>query len=70
MKSTYLRIYLSSSADVNGLPTRVSGLQSKIQTLSDGEYAVAKGDVDRLRQELGQPPLPSLQMTLEEKSAQ
>ncbi|KAI0707995.1 hypothetical protein C8Q76DRAFT_137966 [Earliella scabrosa] len=45
-------------------------LRDKIQTITDGEYAVAKQDVDRLRQELGQPPLPSLQTTLEEKSAE
>jgi len=45
-------------------------LRTKIQAISDGEYAAAKQDVDRLRQELGQPPLPSLQETLEEKSAQ
>ena len=45
-------------------------LQTKIQTITDGEYAVAKQDVDRLRQELGQAPLPSLQSTLEEKSAE
>ena len=31
---------------------------------------MSKQEVDRLRQELGQPPLPSLQATLEEKSSQ
>ncbi|KAJ2916955.1 hypothetical protein MD484_g3457, partial [Candolleomyces efflorescens] len=45
-------------------------LQSKITQLSDGEYAIAKNDVDRLRQELGQAPLPSLQQTLEERTTQ
>ncbi|KAI0761416.1 hypothetical protein BC629DRAFT_1545728 [Irpex lacteus] len=50
------------------LNEEVSGLETKIKSLSDGEYATAKADVDRLRQELGQPPLPSLQQTLEEKS--
>ena len=49
---------------------RCADLRQKIQTISDTEYATAKADVDRLRQELGQPPLPSLQQTLEEKSAQ
>ncbi|KAJ3756227.1 hypothetical protein EV360DRAFT_95809 [Lentinula raphanica] len=44
-------------------------LRSQITTLSDGEYAVAKADVDRLRVELGQPPLPSLQTMLDEKAA-
>ena len=52
------------------MPDRVNDLQHKIKTISEGEYAVAKQDVDRLRQELGQPPLPSLQTTLEEKSAE
>ncbi|KAJ7137966.1 hypothetical protein C8R44DRAFT_766592 [Mycena epipterygia] len=46
-----------------------TALQSKIATLSDGEYAAAKADVDRLRHELGQPALPSLQETLEGKGA-
>ena len=48
----------------------MNDLQTKIRSITDGEYAVAKQDVDRLRQELGQPPLPSLQSTLEEKSAE
>ncbi|GJE96371.1 hypothetical protein PsYK624_125660 [Phanerochaete sordida] len=48
----------------------VGELQGKIKALSDGEYAAAKDDVDRLRRELGQPPLPSLQATIEDKSAQ
>ncbi|CDO70315.1 hypothetical protein BN946_scf184843.g4 [Trametes cinnabarina] len=52
------------------LNKEVSELQHKIKTISEGEYAAAKNDVDRLRQELGQPPLPSLQTTLEEKSAE
>ncbi|KAG5642927.1 hypothetical protein DXG03_001878 [Asterophora parasitica] len=38
--------------------------------LTEGEYATAKNDVDRLRRELGQPPLPSLQSTLDEKANQ
>jgi hypothetical protein len=45
-------------------------LRLKITSLTEGEYAVAKKDVDRLRQELGQPPVPSLQSTLDEKSSQ
>ncbi|KDQ61181.1 hypothetical protein JAAARDRAFT_124182 [Jaapia argillacea MUCL 33604] len=45
-------------------------LRGKIQTITDSDYALAKRDVDRLRQELGQPPLPTLQATLDEKSAQ
>ncbi|CAL1705778.1 unnamed protein product [Somion occarium] len=45
-------------------------LHAKIQSITNGEYAAAKVDVDRLRQELGQPPLPGVQATIEEKSAQ
>jgi hypothetical protein len=45
-------------------------LQQKIQTLTDGEYTNAKAEVDKLRQELGQEPVPSLQTLIEEKSAQ
>ncbi|KIM86318.1 hypothetical protein PILCRDRAFT_65167 [Piloderma croceum F 1598] len=45
-------------------------LRATITTITDGEYAIAKQDVDRLRLELGQPPLPSLQSTLDEKSSQ
>ncbi|KAF9473002.1 hypothetical protein BDN70DRAFT_886312 [Pholiota conissans] len=44
--------------------------RAKITQLTENDYAVAKADVDRLRQELGQPPLPSLQSTLEEKTSQ
>ena len=51
-------------------PRRVSDLQNRIKGLSEGEYAAAKQDVDRLRKELGQPPLPPLQATIEEKSAE
>ncbi|KAI1791765.1 hypothetical protein LXA43DRAFT_972971 [Ganoderma leucocontextum] len=52
------------------LSKEVTDLQTKIKSITEGEYTVAKHDVDRLRQELGQPPLPSLQSTLEEKSAE
>ncbi|KAF8624110.1 hypothetical protein AX15_006021 [Amanita polypyramis BW_CC] len=45
-------------------------LRRKIEQLADGEYMSVKRDVDRLRQELGQPPLPSLQAALEEKKVQ
>lgn len=52
------------------LDNECNDLRTKITQLTDGEYAIAKRDVDRLRQELGQLPLPSLQETLEEKTAQ
>jgi len=52
------------------LTREVNDLQNKIKGLSEGDYASAKHDVDRLRKELGQPPLPSLQATIEEKSTQ
>ncbi|OCH93435.1 hypothetical protein OBBRIDRAFT_724991 [Obba rivulosa] len=50
--------------------TMVGSAGSPLIIITDGEYASAKADVDKLRQELGHPPLPSLQSTLEEKSAQ
>ncbi|KZP05412.1 hypothetical protein FIBSPDRAFT_877560 [Athelia psychrophila] len=52
------------------LARECTDLRSKITVITDGDYAVAKQDVDRLRQELGQPPLPSLQSTIDEKAAQ
>ncbi|KAG6895692.1 hypothetical protein C0992_013245 [Termitomyces sp. T32_za158] len=45
-------------------------IRNKMNNLTEGEYAAAKNDVDRLRQELGQPPLPSLQSILDEKTNQ
>lgn len=48
---------------------RCNDLRSKIQLVSDGEYAAAKHQVDSLRAELGMAPLPSLQQTMAEKSA-
>lgn len=51
-------------------PLRCNDLRAKITQLTDGEYAIAKNDVDRLRQELGQPPLPSLQNALDDKASQ
>jgi len=50
--------------------SRCNDLRSKINQLTGGDYALAKQDVDRLRQELGQLPLPSIQDTLEEKTTQ
>ena len=50
--------------------SRCQDTRAKIAQLTDGDYAIAKADVDRLRQELGQPPLPSLQSTLDEKTNQ
>ncbi|KAF8496319.1 hypothetical protein JB92DRAFT_2796061, partial [Gautieria morchelliformis] len=44
-------------------------LRSKIKGITDGEYMISKCEVDKLRRELGQEPLPSLQNMLDEKSA-
>ena len=49
---------------------RCDDMRNKIAQLTEGDYAIAKSDVDRLRQELGQPPLPTLQSTLDEKTSQ
>jgi hypothetical protein len=38
--------------------------------LTEGDYATAKRNADRLRHSLGQEPTPSLQSLIEEKSAQ
>ncbi|KAK7455195.1 hypothetical protein VKT23_011068 [Stygiomarasmius scandens] len=54
----------------SSLEKECTDLRTKISSLSGSDYAVAKRDVDRLRQELGQPPLPSLQNMLDEKNAQ
>ncbi|KDQ14593.1 hypothetical protein BOTBODRAFT_32725 [Botryobasidium botryosum FD-172 SS1] len=43
--------------------------KAKIQSISDGEYADSKREVDALRAELGLPPVRSLQSTLDEKAA-
>jgi hypothetical protein len=48
---------------------RCEELRSKIKAITDGDYAASKCEVDKLRQELGQEPLPSLQHMLDEKSA-
>ncbi|KIM62043.1 hypothetical protein SCLCIDRAFT_1215380 [Scleroderma citrinum Foug A] len=45
-------------------------LRQQIAALQEGEYSIAKRDVDRLRAELGQPSLPPLQTTLDEKTSQ
>jgi hypothetical protein len=81
LESTIEREYVRTSATaaihvilVLTRPTllsyRCNELRTKMTQLSEGEYAAAKNDVDRLRQELGQPPLPSLQSTLDEKASQ
>jgi len=48
---------------------RCEELRVKIQGITDSDYSASKREVDRLRQELGQEPLPNLQHMLEEKSA-
>jgi len=45
-------------------------LRNKIQVITDGEYALAKREVDQLHLELGKEPVPNLQSVIEEKSAQ
>ena len=50
--------------------SRCTDTRAKIEQLTNGDYAIAKGDVDRLRAELGQPPMPSLQETLDERRSQ
>ncbi|QRV72750.1 hypothetical protein RhiJN_00764 [Ceratobasidium sp. AG-Ba] len=47
----------------------ISEFKNQIKNITDGEYGAAKKEVDTIRSELGMPPLPSLEATLEEKSA-
>ncbi|KAG6829876.1 hypothetical protein H0H92_003221 [Tricholoma furcatifolium] len=56
--------------DIREQKNKCHEIRTKMNFLTEGEYAVAKSDVDRLRQELGQPPLPSLQSVLDEKTSQ
>ncbi|EIM89737.1 uncharacterized protein STEHIDRAFT_118856 [Stereum hirsutum FP-91666 SS1] len=52
------------------IQSECTDLRNRIRTIEDGDYALAKRDVDALRSELDEPPLPSLQQVLEEKSQQ
>ncbi|KAL1714402.1 hypothetical protein EV715DRAFT_257486 [Schizophyllum commune] len=45
-------------------------LRQQIAALTEGEYANAKREVDAIRAELGQAPLPTLQNTIDEKTSQ
>ncbi|KAF8607623.1 hypothetical protein BDV93DRAFT_519652 [Ceratobasidium sp. AG-I] len=59
------KVDLSESA----LLKEVTEFKNQIKAITDGEYGAAKKEVDAIRAELEMPPLPSLQATLEEKSA-
>ncbi|KAJ1308623.1 hypothetical protein OPQ81_004320 [Rhizoctonia solani] len=59
------KIDLSESS----LQREVNDLKNKIKTITDGEYGIVKKEVEIIRKELGMTPLPSLQVTLEEKGA-
>ncbi|KAG8747527.1 hypothetical protein FRC10_000663 [Ceratobasidium sp. 414] len=59
------KVDLSESAVLK----EINEFKSQIKTITEGEYGAAKKEVDTIRSELGMPPLPSLQDTLEEKSA-
>lgn len=63
--------YILSKVDLSesALLKEVNEFKNQIKTITDGEYGAAKKEVDAIRAELGMPPLPSLQATLEEKSA-
>lgn len=47
---------------------RCEEIRLEIQQLTDGEYAVAKREVDKLRRELGMEESKTLQSQLEEKA--
>ncbi|KAG8796760.1 hypothetical protein FRC12_000010 [Ceratobasidium sp. 428] len=59
------KVDLSESAILK----EINEFKSQIKTITEGEYGAAKTEVDTIRSELGMPALPSLQDTLEEKSA-
>lgn len=63
--------YILSQVDLNesALVKEINEFKNQIKTITDGEYGSAKKEVDAIRAELGMPPLPSLQATLEEKTA-
>ena len=49
---------------------RCPTLRQQIAAQTEGEYANAKREVDAIRAELGQAPLPTLQNTIDEKTSQ
>ncbi|EUC57739.1 zinc finger protein [Rhizoctonia solani AG-3 Rhs1AP] len=53
----------------SALQREVSEFKNKIKCITEGEYGDAKQEVEKIRKELGMLPLPSLQVTLEEKGA-
>ncbi|KAG8691998.1 hypothetical protein FRC11_012344 [Ceratobasidium sp. 423] len=57
------KVDLSESA----LQREINEFKNKIKVITEGEYGAAKKEVEIIRNELGMPPLPSLQVTLEEK---
>ncbi|KDN50940.1 hypothetical protein RSAG8_00569, partial [Rhizoctonia solani AG-8 WAC10335] len=59
------KVDLSESA----LQREVNEFKIKIKSITEGEYGGAKKEVEKIRKELGMAPLPSLQVTLEEKGA-
>jgi len=48
---------------------RCIDLRGRIQTITENEYAQAKEDVDKLRKELGQSPIQSIQETLNQRES-
>jgi hypothetical protein len=60
-------LYLQMDILETNIERECSELRSKITEITEGDYSTVKREVDRLRHELGQPPLPSLQSTIDEK---
>ncbi|TRM59200.1 hypothetical protein BD626DRAFT_508587 [Schizophyllum amplum] len=47
-----------------------NNLRQQIASITEGDYALAKREVDTIRADLGQAPLPTLQNTIDEKTSQ
>jgi hypothetical protein len=52
----------------SSLLKEINEFKTKIQAITEGEYKAAKKEVDLIRKDLGMPPLPSLQATLEKST--
>jgi len=62
-------IYHFDRISLIAAPLSCEEIQNQISLITEGEYIVAKQRVDELRQQLGQPPIPTLQSIIDERTA-